>query len=124
MAPAPEHPTHEHALVATELGPVLLVSPVLEDKAMSRPLYLPKGTWYNFWTDTPWEGGRWLLVPTQVETMPVFARAGTILDRAHAWLEEHMARFDDDVLRRQFIENIPSHAALMRVWQEWQTSAV
>ena len=51
-------------------------------------------------------------------------RADAILDRAHAWLEEHMARFDDDVLRRQFIENIPSHAALMRAWQERQTSVV
>lgn len=51
-------------------------------------------------------------------------RAGAILDRAHAWLEEHMARFDDDVQRRQFIENIPSHAALMRAWQERQTSVV
>mgnify|MGYP000889895304 CR=1 FL=1 len=52
------------------------------------------------------------------------ARAPTILDKAHAWLEEHVARFDDDALRRQFIENIPSHAALMRAWQERQTSAV
>ncbi|MFN8467870.1 MAG: adenylate/guanylate cyclase domain-containing protein [Caldilineaceae bacterium] len=51
-------------------------------------------------------------------------RAPVILGKAHAWLEEHMARFEDDALRRQFIENIPTHAALMRAWQEKQTSIV
>ncbi len=51
-------------------------------------------------------------------------RASAILDKAHAWLAEHMARFEDDALRRQFIENIPTHAALMRAWQEKQTSTV
>jgi len=61
------------------LGPSLLVSPVLEDKAMSRPCYLPKGTWYNFWTDTVYEGGRWLMIPTTVETMPLYVKAGTVL---------------------------------------------
>ena len=42
--------------------------------------YLPRGTWYNFWTDTPYEGGRWIHLPTQsLEMMPLFVKAGTIL---------------------------------------------
>jgi alpha-D-xyloside xylohydrolase len=62
------------------LGPSLLVAPVLEQGLMSRQAYLPRGTWYNFWTDTPYEGGRWIHLPTQsLEMMPLFVRAGTIL---------------------------------------------
>lgn len=62
------------------LGPSLLVAPVLEQGLMSRLTYLPRGTWYNFWTDTPYEGGRWIHLPTQqLEMMPLFVKAGTIL---------------------------------------------
>lgn len=62
------------------LGPSLLVAPVLEQGLTSRQTYLPRGTWYNFWTDTAYEGGRWLHLPTQaLEMMPLFVKAGTIL---------------------------------------------
>jgi hypothetical protein len=44
-------------------------------------------------------------------------RAGEVLYRAHAWLEEHLRRLHDDTHRRAFIENIPAHAALMQAWQ-------
>jgi alpha-D-xyloside xylohydrolase len=61
------------------LGPALLVTPILEQGALSRRIYLPRGTWYNFWTDTPYEGGRWLTIPTMLESLPLFVKAGTIL---------------------------------------------
>ncbi|HZO26032.1 MAG TPA: TIM-barrel domain-containing protein, partial [Chloroflexota bacterium] len=62
------------------LGPSLLVAPVLEQGLTSRQTYLPRGTWYNFWTDTAYEGGRWIHLPTQaLEMMPLFVKAGTIL---------------------------------------------
>ena len=61
------------------LGPSLLIAPILEEGLMSRMVYLPRGTWYNFWTDTAYEGGRWVHVPTQLDTIPIFVRAGTIL---------------------------------------------
>jgi alpha-D-xyloside xylohydrolase len=61
------------------LGPSLLVAPILEEGLMSRQVYLPRGTWYSFWTDTPYEGGRWIHVPTQLDSLPLFVKAGTIL---------------------------------------------
>jgi alpha-D-xyloside xylohydrolase len=61
------------------LGPSLLVAPILEEGLMSRQVYLPRGTWYNFWTGTPYEGGRWIHIPTQLDSLPLFVKAGTIL---------------------------------------------
>jgi alpha-D-xyloside xylohydrolase len=61
------------------LGPSLLVAPVLEPGIQSTWVYLPRGSWYNFWTDTVYEGGRWLSVPVQLESLPLFVKAGTIL---------------------------------------------
>ena len=50
---------------AAELG--VSVAPVLEAGSLSKQVYLPKGTWYNFWTDTAYEGGRWIPMPTQLD---------------------------------------------------------
>ena len=61
------------------LGPSILVVPVLEAGAQSVRVYLPRGTWYNYWTDTAYEGGRWLAVPTQLDCLPLFVKAGSIL---------------------------------------------
>ena len=41
--------------------------------------WLPKGTWFDFFTGRRYEGGRLLSVWRSVEEMPVFARAGAIV---------------------------------------------
>ncbi|MGE3272598.1 MAG: glycoside hydrolase family 31 protein, partial [Chloroflexota bacterium] len=61
------------------LGPSLLVAPILEAGAVGKHVYLPQGTWYNYWTDTAYEGGRWLQLPAQLDWIPLFVRAGTVL---------------------------------------------
>jgi alpha-glucosidase/alpha-D-xyloside xylohydrolase len=60
-------------------GRDLLVAPVVEKGATSRGLYLPRGVWYDFWTGERLEGGRELTRPVDLETMPVYVRAGAIL---------------------------------------------
>jgi alpha-D-xyloside xylohydrolase len=61
------------------LGPSIIVVPVLEAGAHSVRVYLPAGTWYSFWTDTAYTGGRWLTLPANLEWIPIFVKAGTIL---------------------------------------------
>ena len=60
-------------------GRDLLVAPVTEKAATERSLYLPRGAWYDFWTEERLEGGREIKRAVNLETMPLFARAGTIL---------------------------------------------
>jgi alpha-glucosidase/alpha-D-xyloside xylohydrolase len=60
-------------------GRDLLVAPVTEKGAMSRDVYLPKGSWYDFWTEEKLEGGRGIARPVDLATIPLFVRAGTIL---------------------------------------------
>jgi alpha-glucosidase (family GH31 glycosyl hydrolase) len=60
-------------------GRDLLVAPVTEKGARSRRLYLPRGTWYDFWTEEAVEGGREVDRPVDLETMPLYVRAGAIL---------------------------------------------
>jgi alpha-glucosidase (family GH31 glycosyl hydrolase) len=60
-------------------GRDILVSPVVEKGATSRRLYLPRGRWYDFWTEEGIDGGREIARPVDLETMPLHVRAGAIV---------------------------------------------
>jgi alpha-glucosidase len=60
-------------------GDDLLVAPVLKDKERSGEAYLPKGTWYDFWTDRRYSGERSVEVPAPLDRIPVFVRGGAII---------------------------------------------
>ena len=60
-------------------GKNILVAPVLEKGAALRRVYLPASTWYDFWTGERVEGGREIDRPVDLETTPLYVRAGSIL---------------------------------------------
>jgi alpha-glucosidase (family GH31 glycosyl hydrolase) len=60
-------------------GANILVAPVTEKGATSRSLYLPPGTWYDFWTEEQIAGGREISRAVDLATMPLFVRAGSII---------------------------------------------
>jgi alpha-glucosidase/alpha-D-xyloside xylohydrolase len=70
-------------------GRDMLVAPVVEKGATNRHLYLPAGTWYDWWTGEKVEGKRWLDRQVDLATMPLYVRAGAILPfdpvRQYTW---------------------------------------
>jgi alpha-glucosidase/alpha-D-xyloside xylohydrolase len=60
-------------------GRDLLVAPVVEKGATSRRLYLPRGEWFDFWSEARVAGGREIDRAVDLETLPLYARAGSIL---------------------------------------------
>jgi alpha-glucosidase/alpha-D-xyloside xylohydrolase len=60
-------------------GSSLLVAPVVEKAATTRRIYLPRGPWYDFWSGERIEGNREISRPVDLETIPVYVRAGSIL---------------------------------------------
>lgn len=60
-------------------GQSMLIAPVVEKGATVRRVYLPRSTWYDFWTGEKLEGGRRIDRPVDLETMPIYVRAGSIL---------------------------------------------
>jgi alpha-D-xyloside xylohydrolase len=68
--------------IATQymFGPALLVSPVFESGARSRPVYLPRGSdWYDFHSGKKHSGGRTIAASAPLARMPLFVRAGSIV---------------------------------------------
>ena len=74
----PADPTTWHIDDEYLLGPDLLVAPMFKPRG-SRDVYLPAGGWYDFWTDEHFDGARWITYNAELETLPLFVRAG-------AWL--------------------------------------
>jgi alpha-glucosidase len=60
-------------------GRDILVSPVVDKGATIRRLYLPKGKWFDFWTEEQVEGGREIDRKVDLETMPLHVRAGAVI---------------------------------------------
>ncbi|MEM6264921.1 MAG: glycoside hydrolase family 31 protein [Bacteroidota bacterium] len=61
------------------LGPDLLICPILEEKSEGRQMYLPKGQWFNYWTDEEVTGGKEVWTEARLDTIPVYVRAGALL---------------------------------------------
>ena len=61
------------------VGDDLLAAPILQPGATSRLVYLPGGTWFDFWTGAKFTGGRAIHVETPLETLPLFVRGGAIV---------------------------------------------
>ncbi len=60
-------------------GGDILVAPVVEKGATSRSLYLPKGPWIDYWTEESTAGGRELTRAVDLETIPLYVRAGAVI---------------------------------------------
>ena len=77
-----EDPSDEALLVIDDqwlFGDHLLVAPALEAGMTAREIYLPQGTWFDFWSDEIYEGPRVILQETPLDHVPLFVRAGAVL---------------------------------------------
>jgi len=59
-------------------GQSFLVAPVM-DIRKSKKVYLPKGNWIDYYTGEIYEGGQTITYPADVDTLPVFVKAGSII---------------------------------------------
>lgn len=60
-------------------GDHFLVAPVLEAGAARRTTYLPAGAWWDFWSNKRVEGGAEVARDVDLETIPMYVRAGAIV---------------------------------------------
>lgn len=52
----------------------------LGETCKQRKVYLPKGCgWYDYWTDTYYEGDQWIMADAPIEKIPLYVKAGSII---------------------------------------------
>jgi alpha-glucosidase len=103
MRPMFWHYQHDPTAVATGdqflLGRDLLVAPILRPGAVARSVYLPRGTWFDYWTGQRHEGGGHIVAQAPLELIPLFVRAGAILPLAA--VRQHVGETEPGVVSLQ-----------------------
>lgn len=62
-------------------GNQILVCPILEPNSLGRRMYIPRGEWYNYWTNEFVTGGREVWIDTKFDEIPVFVKAGAVIPK-------------------------------------------
>lgn len=62
-------------------GEHILACPILEPNAKGRRMYVPRGKWYNFWTDDVIKGGKEMWVDADIDSMPIFIKEGAVIPK-------------------------------------------
>jgi len=62
-------------------GKQILVCPIQEPNAKGRRMYIPRGNWYNLWTNELVEGGKEKWVDANIDSMPIFVKEGAIIPK-------------------------------------------
>ncbi|MFG4002514.1 glycoside hydrolase family 31 protein [Flavobacterium aquidurense] len=62
-------------------GNQILVCPILEPNAVGRRMYIPRGEWYNYWTNEFSTGGKEVWVDTKFDEIPLFVKAGAVIPK-------------------------------------------
>jgi alpha-glucosidase/alpha-D-xyloside xylohydrolase len=104
-------------------GRDLLIAPVYRKGATSRDVYLPPGGWYDWWTNERSIGGRTVTRPVDLATMPIFVRAGAIVQvdpvrqytaepvsepttiRIYQGADGQYTLYDDDGVSQEYLHN-------------------
>jgi len=59
-------------------GRHILVAPIL-DETNTRRVYLPSGTWMDYWTKDTLQGPCWLSIEASLDILPLYIQSGAIL---------------------------------------------
>jgi alpha-glucosidase (family GH31 glycosyl hydrolase) len=60
-------------------GRYILVAPFVKEGMTEREIYLPEGTWYDFWTHDKIEGCKTYRFKGEAHEIPVFVKAGSLI---------------------------------------------
>ena len=75
----PEDPMVANICDQFLIGEKLLVAPVITPGCTARSVYLPKGTWYDYYTGKRYTGGKYILAEAPIDHLPMFAKAGAVI---------------------------------------------
>lgn len=67
-----------HCNTEFTVGENLLVAPVVEQGAVERAVYLPRGVWYDVNTGKTYRGGKSIIAPAPIDVLPMYAKSGSI----------------------------------------------
>ena len=89
-------------------GDQILVCPVQEPNAQGRRMYIPKGKWYNYYTEELVEGTVEKWVPADIDKIPMFIKEGAMIPKYPVQQyvgEKEIEELEIDVYFKEGVEN-------------------
>ncbi len=83
------------------LGASLMAAPIYRPGVEHRTVYLPAGTWYDWWSGDRYEGPIHILAHAPLERMPLYVRGGAIVPMQPV---------------RQYVDQAPLDEIRLRIW--------
>ncbi|MCC5607458.1 glycoside hydrolase family 31 protein [Nostoc sp. CHAB 5834] len=83
------------------LGASLMAAPIYRPGVEHRSVYLPAGTWYDWWSGDRYEGPIHILAYAPLERMPLYVRGGAIVPMQPV---------------RQYVDQAPLNEIRLRIW--------
>lgn len=80
------------------VGENLLIAPVVEQGVTQKLVYLPEGSWYDYWTGELLNGKQYLIRPAALDVCPIYVKAGSILPKYKGGLTTSQAEEDTLIL--------------------------
>lgn len=93
-----EFPQDEHTYGLCDqlmFGSDMIVAPVYRPDTQHRVVYLPEGTWFDYWTGERYEGGQHVVAHAPLDTLPLYVKAGAILPETGLQQHTQSAGWDD-----------------------------
>ncbi len=78
-------------------GEKILACPITEPNAKGRRMFIPKGKWYNFWNNEIVTGGQEVWVDADLDSMPIFIKAGAIIPKYP--IQQYVGEIEFDELK-------------------------
>ncbi|MEH2166587.1 MAG: glycoside hydrolase family 31 protein [Nostoc sp.] len=83
------------------LGASLMAAPIYRPGVEHRAVYLPAGTWYDWWSGDRYEGPIHILAHAPLERMPLYVRSGAIVPMQPV---------------KQYVDQTPLDEIRLRIW--------
>jgi alpha-glucosidase len=99
------------------LGNKLMVCPVTTKGAITRSVYLPEGTWFNYWTGEKIKGSKYVHVVAPLDTIPLFVKGGAIIP-----MQPQMRYTGEKPAERITLDLFPHGKSAYRIYEDDGTS--
>ncbi|SNX54842.1 glycoside hydrolase family 31 protein [Thermoanaerobacterium sp. RBIITD] len=60
-------------------GDCIMVAPIYRPSTYKRSVYIPAGTWFNYWTDEKYKGNSYIIADAPLDTLPIYVKSGAII---------------------------------------------
>lgn len=98
-------------------GDNMMVCPVTVKGAQTRTIYLPEGTWFDYWTGKQYSGHQYIHVLTPMDQLPLFVKAGGVVP-----MQPAMRYMDEKAVDELTLDIFPSSSFKFNLYEDDGTS--